>query len=109
MPGRRGKRFRATAKIPVGFIGAGTRFTAELCDISTSGCLLRCSEDQVQLGGAGRLGIQVGYETMRVSAVAKRVVAGVGIGFEFNHMYPHDRELLRRLMLWISSGRSVLT
>lgn len=102
MPNRRGKRFRTTTKIPVGFIGAGTRFTADLIDISTTGCLLRCPED-VEPGAVGRLGIQVGYETMRVAAVAKRSVPGVGMGFEFSHMYPRDRELLRRLIMWIAS------
>jgi PilZ domain len=106
MPNRRGKRFRATTKIPVGFIGAGTRFTANLYDISSSGCLLRCREDQVAVGEAGRLGIHVGYETMRVAVVAKRSIPGLGIAFEFSHMYPHDRELLRRLIMWVSTGRS---
>jgi hypothetical protein len=107
MPGRRGKRFRVTSVIPVGFIGAGARFTAELIDISTSGCLLKCTEDQVELGSSGRLGIHVGYETMRVAAMAKRVVPGQGIAFEFSHMYPHDRELLRRLIMWVSTGKPV--
>jgi hypothetical protein len=105
MPNRRGKRFRAITKISVGFIGAGTRFTADLYDISTSGCLVRCPEDQVATGEAGQLGIQIGYETMRVAAIAKRAVPGLGIAFEFSHMYPHDRELLRRLILWVSTGR----
>jgi hypothetical protein len=68
--------------------------------------MLRCPEDQVELGGAGRLGITIGYETMRVAVVAKRILPGVGIGFEFSHMYPHDRELLRRLIMWIGSGLS---
>jgi hypothetical protein len=106
MPGRRSKRFRATTKIPVGFIGAGTRFTADLYDISTSGCLVRCPHDQVAVGEAGRLGIHVGYETMRVAVIAKRCIPGLGIGFEFSHMYPHDRELLRRLIMWVSTGRA---
>jgi hypothetical protein len=59
------------------------------------------------MGASGRLGIQVGYETMRVAAIARRVVPGVGIAFEFSHMYPHDRELLRRLIMWVSSGKHV--
>jgi PilZ domain len=104
MPGRRGKRVRPTTKIAVGFIGAGTRFTADLIDISTTGCLLNCPLDQVEIGAAGRLGIQMGHETMRVSGEAKRKIPGVGIGFEFKHMYPHDRELLRRLIMWISNA-----
>jgi hypothetical protein len=52
------------------------------------------------------MGIQIGYETMRVAAVAKRVIPGLGIAFEFSHMYPRDRELLRRLIMWVSTGRS---
>lgn len=94
-------------RISVGFLGPGTRFTADLVDISTSGCLLRCPEDQVPVGEPGRLGIQVGYETMRVAVTAKRIVPGVGVAFEFSHMYPHDRELLRRLIMWVSSGKPV--
>ena len=107
MPNRRGKRFRATTKIAVGFIGPGTRFTADLFDISTSGCSVRCADDQVAIGEPGRIGIQIGYETMRVAVMAKRVIPGVGIAFEFSHMNPHDRELLRRLLLWVSGGKPV--
>ena len=109
MPNRRGKRFRAATKIPVGFIGAATRFTAELHDISTSGCLIRCPDVQLAIGDSGRLGIQIGYETMRVAVVARRAIPGLGIAFEFSHMYPHDRELLRRLIMWIASGKPVGT
>ncbi len=105
MPNRRGKRFRATTKIPVGFIGAAIRFAADLYEVSTSGCLLRCPENQVAVGDAGRLGIQIGLETLRVAVVAKRAVPGLGIAFEFTHMSPHERELLRRLVLWVSTGR----
>ena len=48
------------------------------------------------------MAIPVGYETSRVVAVAKRRLPGVGIAFEFSHMTPHDRELLRRLLLRFS-------
>ena len=103
MPGRRSKRFRIPAQISVGFIGAGTRFTADLIDISTTGCLLRCPE-KVQIGDIGRLGIKVAHETLRVAATAKRDIPGVGVGFEFSQMYPRDRELLRRLIMWIETN-----
>lgn len=103
MPNRRGKRFRATTKIPVGFVGAGVRFSADLIDISTSGCLLRYSK-VMEPGELGRLGIQVGHETLRAAAEVKRTIPGVGVAFEFKHMYPHDRELLRHLIFWISNA-----
>lgn len=67
-------------------------------DISTTGILLRCEED-IELGTVGRMAIPVGYETSRVVVVAKRRLPGVGVAFEFSHMSPHDRELLRRLLL----------
>jgi hypothetical protein len=44
------------------------------------------------------MAIPVGYETSRVVAVATRRLPGVGIAFEFSHMSPDDRELLRRLL-----------
>lgn len=101
MAGRRSKRFRPFVKIPIGFLGGGTRFAGELVDLSTTGILIRCSED-LPLGTVGRMAIPVGYETSRVVAVAKRRLPGVGIAFEFSHMAPHDRELLRRLLLRLS-------
>lgn len=75
-------------------------------DVSTTGILIRCSEE-VELGSAGRMAIPVGYETCRVVAVAKRRIPGVGIAFEFSHMAPHDRELLRRLLLRLSHPISI--
>ena len=98
MAGRRSKRIKATYRIPVGFLGSRFRFTGELVDISTTGILVRCDEE-LELGSVGRMAIPVGYETCRVVALAKRRISGVGIAFEFSHMAPHDRELLRRLML----------
>ncbi len=86
----------------MGFLGGGVRFTAEMVDLSTTGVLLRCSED-IPLGTVGRMAIPVGYETSRVVAVAKRRLPGLGIAFEFSHMAPHDRELLRRLLLRLST------
>lgn len=86
----------------MGFLGGGLRFAGELVDLSTTGVLMRCEED-IPLGTVGRMAIPVGYETSRVVAVAKRRLPGVGIAFEFSHMAPHDRELLRRLLLRISN------
>ena len=84
--------------IPIAFLGGGMRFTGDLIDISTNGLLVRCDQD-IELGTIGRMAIPVGYETSRVVAVATRRIPGVGIGFEFSHMTPRDRELLRRLLL----------
>jgi hypothetical protein len=95
--GRRAKRFRPRFTIPVAFLGGGVRFTGVLLDISTTGLLLRC-EKHIELGTVGRMAIPVGYERSRVVAVATRRLPGVGIAFEFSHMSPHDRELLRRLL-----------
>jgi len=50
------------------------------------------------------MAIPVGYEISRVVAIAKRHIPGVGIAFEFSHMTAHDRELLRRLLLRLSSA-----
>jgi hypothetical protein len=100
--GRRSKRFRATRKIAVAFLGSRMRFCGELVDLSTTGLLMRCSETP-QPGAVGRLAIAVGYETSRVVATVRRVVAGVGIAVEFSHMNPRDRELLRRLVLRLAA------
>jgi PilZ domain len=106
-PARRVKRFRTTGKVPAAFIGPGARCTAELRDISTNGCLLVVPNAQVTVGTFARLGIQVGHETLRAGAVAKRVVPGLGVGFEFSQMYPNDRDLLNRLIMLVSTGRPV--
>jgi hypothetical protein len=84
--------------ILIAFLGSGTRITGDLIDISANGLLLRCDQD-IELGTVGRVAIPVGYETSRVVVVATRRIPGVGIGFEFSHMTPHDRELLHRLLL----------
>ena len=83
-------------------MGGGVRFTGDLLDISTTGLLLRCEKD-IEVGTVGRMAITVGYETSRVVAIAKRRLPGVGIAFEFSHMSPHDRELLRRLLVRLAS------
>ncbi len=104
-PQRRVKRFRVTGKIPAGFVGAQTRCTAELHDISANGCLLLIPNDQVKAGAVGRLGIQIGREMLRATAVARRIQPGLGVGFEFSQMFQTDRDLLRRLILSLSTGR----
>jgi hypothetical protein len=86
----------------VGFQGSGVRFTGDLVDLSTTGLLLRTDQD-IELGAIGRMAITIGHETCRVIGVAKRRIPGVGIAFEFSHMSPRDRELLRMLMLRIAS------
>ena len=98
MAGRRAKRFKVPFTIPIAFLGSGTRFTGDLIDISATGLLLRCDRD-IELGTIGRMAIPVGYETSRVVAVATRRIPGLGIAFEFSHMTPRDRELLRRLLM----------
>jgi hypothetical protein len=86
----------------VGFQGSGVRFTGDLVDVSTTGLLMRTDQD-IELGALGRMAISIGHETCRVIGVAKRRIPGVGIAFEFSHMSPRDRELLRMLMLRIAS------
>lgn len=83
-------------------MGGGVHFTGNLLDISTTGLLLRCEKD-IEVGTVGRMAIPVGYETCRVVAVATRRLPGGGIAFEFSHMSPHDRELLRRLLQRLTS------
>jgi len=52
------------------------------------------------------LGIPVGSETARIGAVVRRLIPGVGIALEFSHMGPHDRELVRRLLLRLAKPPS---
>lgn len=98
MAGRRAKRLRTGGKIAVGFLGAGARFGGDLVDLSTTGVLIRCSQE-LEPGTMGRLGINVGPSTLRPVAVVRRLVSNVGIAFEFTNMNPHDRELLHRLLM----------
>lgn len=88
--------------IPVAFLGSGLRFTGDLVDISTTGLMLR-TDQEIELGTLGRMAVTVGHETSRVVGVAKRRIPGVGIAFEFTHMSPRDRELLRLLLLRLAS------
>lgn len=98
MPDRKAKRFKAAHRIRVSFVGAAARLSGELVDLSNSGLLVRCSETP-ELETLGRLGIEMGRESIRIVAVVRRHVSGVGVAFKFNHMNPRDRELLHRLVL----------
>lgn len=91
--------------VPIGFLGTGTHFVGYLIDLSTTGVLIRCAEN-LEVGTAGRLGIPVGSETARIGAVVRRLIPGVGIALEFSHMGPHDRELVRRLLLRLAKPPS---
>ncbi len=89
--GRRAKRFRAGRVVTVGFIGPKVHFSGDLVDPNTTGVLVRCSHD-LEPGTRGRLGIELGEETIRILAVVRRVLPGIGITFEFIKMTLCDRE-----------------
>ncbi len=74
-------------------------------DLSSTGALVRGSLD-LEPGTLGRIGFEMGHETARIVAVVCRVVDGIGVAFEFKNMGPHDRELLRRLLLRLSKPPS---
>jgi len=101
--GRRAKRFKATWNIGAGFLGGGIRLSGEVLDLSTTGVLVRCSKD-LEVGTTGRLGVDLGYDTIRVGAVVRRCIPKVGVAFEFTRMSPHDRELLRRLLMRLAAS-----
>lgn len=97
---RRARRIKPRTKIAIGFIGSGARSIGTIVDISMKGALIQCSE-QFKPGDVVRLGVEMGHETMRIAAIARRVLPGVGTGFEFTQMGRNDRSLLRRLILQI--------
>lgn len=105
MAGRQAKRFRCAKTIPIGFLGANARVTGDLLDLSTTGVLIRCSQE-LEPGTMGRIGIPVGQETARIVAVVRRRLRGIGVAFEFSRMGPHDRELLQRLLMRLSKPSS---
>ncbi len=106
MPRRRADRVRARTVVPVGFVGAGTRFTANLLDLSSYGLSVRSSRE-LDPGTVVRLGIKVDYEIFRAGAIVRSRQTGKGFAVEFLQMTPQDRALLRRLYLRLtgSSGR----
>ena len=98
MAGRKAKRVQAVQIVPVGIQGGDTYFTAQLVDISRSGLLVRCTED-LPAGTMGRIGIPMGAETLRIVAIVRRRVPGIGLAFEFVQMTYRDRALLHRLIM----------
>jgi hypothetical protein len=99
--GRKERRYRLNHVVPVGFIGAGHRFTGNLINISSSGMLAKCTQD-IEPGTALRAGIEVGNETFRAVVAARRRVPQTGIGFEFQNMSMRDRQKLRLLLMRIA-------
>ena len=87
--------------VPVGFVGSGQRLTADLDTLSPYGLFVR-SKREVRLGTFLRVGMVVGHETFRATAVVRHSEAGVGFAVEFIQMTAHDRALLRRLYLRLS-------
>lgn len=101
---RRARRYKPRTKIIIGFIGSGYRSTGTVVDISMKGALVECREE-FKPGDGVRMGIEMGTETMRIAATAKRCVPNVGTGFEFTQMGRNDRSLLRRLIMQIEKQR----
>ena len=97
---RRARRYKPRTKITIGFIGSGFRSTGTVVDISMKGALVECLEE-FKPGDAVKMGIEMGTETMRIAATAKRYIPKVGTGFEFTQMGRNDRTLLRRLIMQI--------
>jgi len=105
MAGRRAKRVKPVRKIKAGFLGPGVHFTGELVDLSASGLLIRCSNN-VEKGTVGRLGIEMGQDTIRILAEVQRVIPNVGVAFEFIRMRPRNRELILRLIMRVEKKPS---
>ncbi|MHB8654199.1 MAG: PilZ domain-containing protein [Terriglobia bacterium] len=101
---RRARRYRPRTKITIGFIGSGFRSTGRVVDISMKGALVECTEE-FKPGDAVRMGIEMGTETIRIAATAKRTIPNLGTGFEFTQMGRNDRTLLRRLIMQIEKQR----
>ncbi|MGH6628292.1 MAG: PilZ domain-containing protein, partial [Burkholderiales bacterium] len=84
-------------------LGTDLNQIGDLVDVSITGLLLHTDRD-FELGAMRPMAISVGNETSQVIAVAKRRIPGVGTAFEFSHISPRDRELLRRLLLRIAGS-----
>ena len=84
--------------IPVGFVGSGHRMTGDLVTLSPYG-LFVSAEREVRTGTFLRVGIMVGEDTFRATAVVRHSEAGVGFAVEFIQMTSNDRALLRRLYM----------
>jgi hypothetical protein len=98
---RRAARIKVEVVVPVGFVGSSHRLTADLVTLSPFGLFARTKRD-VPRGTVLRVGITVGHETFRATAVVRHSEPGVGFAVEFIKMTSNDRALLRRLYLRLS-------
>ncbi len=103
---RREVRIKAIQSVAIGFIGAGVSATGQIVDLSTRDVLMRCSKP-VAVGTHVRLGIEMGQDTIRITAVARRSVPEVGSAFEFVQMSRRDRMLLRQLISRLEKATKV--
>jgi hypothetical protein len=100
---RRARRLRPRQKISIGFVGSGIRSVGTILDLSMRGALIKCVEE-FKPGDVVKLGIEMAHETIRIAALARRNIPGVGTGFEFTQMGRNDRALLRRLIIRIEKS-----
>jgi len=91
--------------VPVGFVGSSQSLTADLVTLSPYGLFVR-TKREVRPGTVLRVGIMVGHETFRATAVVRHSEAGVGFAVEFIQMTSNDRALLRRLYMRLSPAPS---
>ena len=103
MAGRKAKRFKTPAAAPVMLLGTDSNQIGDLIDVSITGLLLHTNQ-YFEIGEMRPMSISMGRETSQVVAVAKRHIPGVGTAFEFSHISPRDRELLRCFLLQLSSA-----
>ena len=103
MAGRKAKRFKTPPAAPVVLLGTDMNRIGDLVDVSITGLLLH-TDQYFEIGEIRPMSISMGNETGQVVAVAKRRIPGVGTAFEFSHISPRDRELLRQLLLRLASA-----
>ncbi|MBZ5515155.1 MAG: PilZ domain-containing protein [Acidobacteriia bacterium] len=104
MKARRAARVKANSVIPVGFVGSSQSLTGDLVTLSPFGLFARTKRD-VPSGTVLRVGITVGHEIFRATAVVRHSEAGEGFAVEFIKMTSNDRALLRRLYLQLSPAQ----
>ncbi len=97
VPPRRAVRVRSRAVTHVGFIGTDQKFTAPLLEFSPFGLSVKSSRE-TKKGTIFKVGIQVGADYFRASAICRAQFPG-GFAVEFLSMTPMDREMMRRLYL----------
>ena len=104
MKARRAARVKAKSVVPVGFVGSSQSLTGDLVTLSPFGLFARTKRD-VPSGTVLRVGITVGHEIFRATAVVRHSEAGEGFAVEFIKMTSNDRALLRRLYLQLSPAQ----